>query len=122
LFGAEMPPYVQAVTRRSKLIAASIFTFINLAGAPFAFASGEPLHGAVHVVLLFVGAYWIWGLTSRARREQLPVSQLSDTQLDQLQQSVDAIALDVERIGEAQRYIAKLAAEQAETAPKKPEK
>jgi ABC-type nickel/cobalt efflux system permease component RcnA len=120
LFGAEIPPYVQAVTPRSKLVAASIFTFINLAGAPFALAEGEPLHAAVHVVLLFVGAYWIWRLLPRARQDQLPTGAHADAQLDQLQRAVDAIALDVERIGEAQRYIAKIAAEQAETPPRKP--
>lgn len=35
---------------------------------------------------------------------------------DQLQQSVDAIAVEVERIAEAQRFSAKLLAERSETA------
>jgi hypothetical protein len=111
------------VTRRSKrwLVAAWVFTLINLGGAPFAVASGEPLHAAVHVALLVLGAYWIWRLAPRARRDQLPAAQEADAQLDQLQQSVDAIALDVERIGEAQRFIAKLAAKEAETSPLKPD-
>ena len=37
-------------------------------------------------------------------------------QLEQLQQSVDAIAVEVERIAEAQRFSAKLLAERADTA------
>ena len=36
-------------------------------------------------------------------------------QLEQLQQSVDAIALEVERIAEAQRFSAKLLAERVES-------
>ena len=42
-----------------------------------------------------------------------------DGPLEQLQQSVDAIALEVERIGEAQRYTAKLMADRARTAASK---
>ena len=41
---------------------------------------------------------------------------LGNPRLEQLQQSVDAIALEVERIGEAQRFNAKLQAEQNESA------
>lgn len=42
-----------------------------------------------------------------------PDSQLA--QLEQLQQSVDAIAVEVERIAEAQRFSAKLLAERNES-------
>jgi hypothetical protein len=35
--------------------------------------------------------------------------------MEQLQQSVDAIAIEVERIGEAQRFTAKLKQERTET-------
>jgi Tfp pilus assembly protein PilN len=38
----------------------------------------------------------------------------SNAQLEQLQQSVDAIALEVERIAEAQRFSAKLLSERGE--------
>ena len=37
-----------------------------------------------------------------------------DDRLDHLQQSVDAVAIEVERIGEAQRFSTKLHAERAE--------
>ncbi|MFL5523752.1 MAG: hypothetical protein ACJ8AF_06515 [Gemmatimonadaceae bacterium] len=40
-----------------------------------------------------------------------PPNPLYDQRLDQLQQSVDAIAVEVERIAEAQRFSAKLLAE-----------
>ena len=35
----------------------------------------------------------------------------AETRLEQLQQSIDAVALETERIGEAQRFEAKLRAE-----------
>jgi hypothetical protein len=46
----------------------------------------------------------------------LEVTGTQNTQLEQLQQSVDAIAVEVERIAEAQRFSAKLLAERGEFA------
>lgn len=49
------------------------------------------------------------------KRPAPPMSQLAEARLDQLQQSIDAIAVEVERIAEAQRFSAKLLAERSET-------
>ena len=48
------------------------------------------------------------------RLKPLPRPVPQDDRLEQLQQSVDAIAVEVERIAEAQRFTAKLLAERAE--------
>jgi predicted PurR-regulated permease PerM len=48
------------------------------------------------------------------QRDQPNVLQM-EQRFDQLQQSVDAIAVEVERIAEAQRFSAKLLAERSET-------
>ena len=56
---------------------------------------------------IYVGCKW--AISSTKRREQLP-SARNDARLEQLQQSVDAIAIEVERIAEAQRFSAKLLA------------
>ncbi len=53
------------------------------------------------------------GLQKKPR--SLEVSSAQNLQLEQLQQSVDAIAVEVERIAEAQRFSAKLLAERSET-------
>jgi len=45
-----------------------------------------------------------------------PITDAQSLQLEQLQQSVDAIAVEVERIAEAQRFSAKLLAERADPA------
>lgn len=104
------------MTRRSRLwrVVASLFTLINLAGAGIAVASGEGLHTGVHLALLLLGAFLVWRLAPRADWRDLPSLQTADDRLEQLQQSVDAVALEVERIGEAQRFSAKLHAERTE--------
>jgi hypothetical protein len=57
--------------------------------------------------LIWVG--WRWGVAAARRHSQLP-PPMNDARLEQLQQSVDAIAIEVERIAEAQRFSAKLLA------------
>ncbi|MGI9076026.1 MAG: hypothetical protein ACR2G6_01710 [Gemmatimonadaceae bacterium] len=103
------------MTRRSKLwrVGAWLFTIINVAGAGIAAVGGEAVHTAVHVGLLLLGAYLVWRLAPRAVWQDLPSVQPAQDRLDQLQQSVDAVALEVERIGEAQRFSAEIQAERA---------
>ena len=109
------------MTRRPKLwlALASIFTFINLGGAGFAVAGAEFPHAAVHVALAVVGTFFMWRFASRARAQPSQDTALDDARLDTLQQSLDAIALEVERIGEAQRFTAKLMSERTERTPTK---
>lgn len=102
-------------------IAARIFIGLNVAGGIFAIANGEPMHAMVHAALLVValGGYLMWRIDRRIDRSQPqiigpnPATEL----LDRLQQTVDRIALDVERVGEAQRFQAKLLEQQSEDPP-----
>ncbi|HEY8165514.1 MAG TPA: hypothetical protein VIF83_08175 [Gemmatimonadaceae bacterium] len=100
-------------------LAAAAYVFINVAGAGYAVAMGEPRHAAVHVGLLILGfiGYPVWRRWSQTERQEAPRAIEAEKQLEYLQQSVDAIALEVERIGEAQRFNEKLRAEM----PDKPE-
>jgi hypothetical protein len=109
------------MTRRYRIwrLIAALFAALNAGGAVFALMSGEPLHAALHVVLL-VFTYLGWKLAARSGRLGLPNAQPVDERLEHLQQSLDAIAIDVERIGEAQRYAAKVLAERARESPPKP--
>jgi hypothetical protein len=66
------------------------------------------------IIVLLVGSLAIIGVaTAYAVRGLKRVSRIppSDERLEHLQQSVDAIAVEVERIAEAQRFSAKLLAE-----------
>lgn len=94
-------------------VAAALFTVVNLAGVGYAVAVGEAPHASLHVVLSLLGAYALWRMTRIAERGA-PADMPSDDRLDHLQQSIDAVAIEVERIGEAQRFTTKLQAERAE--------
>lgn len=71
--------------------------------------------GVIAVIVAAVAALagvWVitkWGLAS-AKRKELGSPYRDDARLEQLQQSVDSIAIEVERIAEAQRFSAKLLA------------
>jgi hypothetical protein len=100
-------------------VGAAIFVVINVGGAVIAAAQREPMHAGVHVALLLLGAaaYLVWRPDTRAQREDLSLTARADERLSYLQQSVDAIALEVERIGEAQRFNEKLRAQPGDASP-----
>jgi hypothetical protein len=64
-----------------------------------------------------LSAIFVWlmrGLKRKTTTGELP-NPLYEQRFDQLQQSVDAIAVEVERIAEAQRFSAKLLAERSDS-------
>lgn len=78
---------------------------------------GEPMHAAVHAVLTVLGGV-AWGVLRRrpsAESDALP--EETRERLKHLEQSVDALAIGVERVGEAQRYQTKILDEKAKAAP-----
>ena len=99
------------------------FIIINIGGAAFAIAMGEPIHAVSHAALLLVGYVgWLVGPWRRGQEPApLPAQQLSDERIEYLQQSVDAVALEVERLGESQRFNEKLRAVRDQIPPKKEE-
>lgn len=96
-------------------VVAALFTVINLVGAGYAVARGEGPHASVHVVLSLLGAYALWRLAPIAGWRDAPTDLPADDRLEHLQQSVDAVAIEVERIGEAQRFNTRLQTERSET-------
>jgi hypothetical protein len=110
------------MTTRSKLwtSAAGLYAFINAGGLAFAWAQGEEMHAMLHLFLLLLGVagYVGWRLARRgAAPDHLPSAELPEQKLEYLQQSVDAMALELERVGEAQRFAEKLRVEKGETPP-----
>ena len=104
------------MTRRSKIwrVVAALFAVGNLAGAAYAAVLGEGLHTGAHIALMLLGAYVVWRLAPNSETQAYASDLPIDDRVEQLQQSVDAVAIEVERIGEAQRFSAKLQAERAE--------
>ena len=113
------------MSRRSKLwawAAVGFYTFINVGGLVFAWAQDEEMHAMLHLFLLLLGAagYVGWRLARRGRTgQELPPAQVGEARIEYLQQSIDAMALELERIGEKQRFSDKLRVEQGETPPLK---
>jgi hypothetical protein len=102
------------------LVVASLFALLNLGAAGVAAVAGEALHTVAHIALSLLGAYFVWRLGLLLRQHLLPSSSWREPRLERLQQALDAIGLEVERIGEAQRFTAKIVAERAHAASPKP--
>ena len=103
-------------------VLAVIFTLGNVAGAVYAAAMGEIRHASLHVLLSVVGALVSWALIGSrgsgtgagALRTPGSSGELG-SHLSNLEQSLDAIAVEVERVGENQRYMTKVLTEQERT-------
>ena len=63
------------------------------------------------------GVMLVFGVASRLLRRmmsQVPAPRVDDQRLARLEQAVDAIAIEVERISESQRFISKLLGERSQ--------
>lgn len=115
---------------RSKLwtTVAAIFTVVNVAGAVMAATQGEAMHASVHALLSLVGAYLVWrlapwrsdmGADRELEHRQDPLTASTppglSNRLTHLEQAVDAVAIEVERIGEGQRFITRAFADKSPT-------
>jgi hypothetical protein len=98
------------MTRRTKLWfgGAVLFAVLNAAGAVVALVMDGISHAAGHVLLAFIGGYVAWRIAARPGSEPAPSERVFDDRLEGLQQSLDALAVEVERVGENQRFVTKL--------------
>lgn len=96
-------------------IAAVLFLVVNAGGAVLAFVQGEQMHAEMHLALF--GAAFVGYVFSRAAQSRngdpLPLES-GDQRVGELQRSVDAMSLELERLGEAQRYRERLEVERKE--------
>jgi hypothetical protein len=77
------------------------------------------------LVFIGVGARYVWRRTSRAA---LPAPRADNDRLQRIEEAVDTMAVEIERMSEAQRFTAKLllergsdAAQAQESQPKLPD-
>lgn len=99
--------------RRSTLglVATVVYILINAAGAVYAAYMAEPMHASLHVALLLPGAWVLSRL--RATRAAAAAAAVGGPdgfdavpdRLTNLEQSIDAVAIEVDRIGEGQRFM-----------------
>ncbi|HEX5973240.1 MAG TPA: hypothetical protein VFY85_15000 [Gemmatimonadaceae bacterium] len=107
------------------LVLAVLFTLVNIGGGVYAGVMGEARHAGLHVVLAAIGLYLTSVLVARRRLDGAPPLSAAGTappelssRLTHLEQSLDAIAVEVERVGEGQRFMARLFSERREKEPK----
>jgi hypothetical protein len=94
---------------------ATLFTLVNAFSAGYYMSDSG--HALLHGALTVAGVYWVWWLAVRAWRQQRPPAlPAGEDRLERLQLSMDAVAVEVERIGEAARFVSKLEAEQKDKA------
>ena len=102
------------------LVLAVLFTLANIGGGVYAAAMHERQHTVLHIVLTIVGAWTTWQILARRRASASALAQGDarprelTSRLSNLEQSLDAIAVEVERVGEGQRYMTQLFAEHSE--------
>lgn len=92
------------------MVVAVLFTVGNVASAVYAAFLSEQLHTAAHVALAFLGVYWVRWLNRGQPERGESNATLEASRIEALEQSIDAVALEVERLGEAQRFAEKLQA------------
>jgi len=76
----------------------------------------DPADAFVAIILITSIAYTVVSVTKLLigrRASQKPADPLADARLARLEHAVDAIALEIERISEGQRFTTKLLSEQA---------
>lgn len=91
---------------RAWIPVAWLLSAVNVGAVWFAARPGEPWHATIHAllgVLLGVGAQRLM-----ARRALSAQAALGDDREAHLEQAIDAIAVELERVGEGQRFVAKL--------------
>lgn len=103
------------------LVVAVLFVLINAGGGLYALRMEEGWHALTHFLLLVPGGFWM-GWLMRKRRA-VPNSEIepdyAEARLQRIEQIVESVAVDVERVGEAQRYMTRVLteSESPETSP-----
>ena len=104
------------------LVLAVLFTLVNIGGGVYAGLMGEVRHAGLHAALALAGVYVTWLVIARRRfagaaGELAAAGSASPelaSRLTSLEQSLDAIAVEVERVGEGQRFMTRLFTERSE--------
>lgn len=84
----------------------------NLVAVWFAALPAEPWHATIHALLAVLFGLGAQRLEARRRasvRDAEPA--LADDRMRRLEQAIDSMAVELERIGEGQRFVTKLLAE-----------
>ncbi len=83
----------------------------NLGAVWFAARPAEPWHATIHALLAVLFGVGAQRLMARQRPSLRAQTAIGDDREKRLEQAIDAIAVELERVGEGQRFVTKLLAE-----------
>ena len=69
--------------------------------------------GVIAAFIAAMSVIWVGTRLALHRTKPRPLAPVSDERFERLEQAVDAIAIEIERMSEAQRFTAKLLTERA---------
>jgi hypothetical protein len=93
----------------------------NLVAVWFAALPAEPWHATIHALLAVLFGLGAQRLMAR-QRGLLPAEPvLGDDRMRRLEQAIDSMAVELERIGEGQRFVTKLLAERGRELDRSPQ-
>ena len=109
---------------RAWIVVASLISLVNLVAVWFAAQPGEPWHATAHALLALLFGLGAQRLALRDKRSadagavtRQELEGRLATESNQVARAVDAIAVEVERIGEGQRFLTKLLKEREDRSP-----
>jgi hypothetical protein len=76
----------------------------NLVSIWFAARPGEPWHATIHGALALGFGLWAQRRLLREEKREPALTGVADDRLARIENSIDAVAVEVERIGEMERF------------------
>jgi len=96
---------------RAWIPTAWVLALINLGSVWFAARPGETWHATGHALFAVLFALGAQRLTARRRALLHPEPALGGDRIKGLEYAIDAIAVELERVGEGQRFVTKMLAD-----------
>jgi hypothetical protein len=94
---------------RAWIPVAWLLSITNVGAVWFAARPAEPWHATIHALLAVL--FGVGAQRLMARSSVSAQTALGDDREQRLEQAIDAIAVELERVGEGQRFVTKLLAE-----------
>ena len=91
-----------------------VLSAANVVSVWFAAQPAEPWHATIHAALAVGFAFWAQRRIERQQRLEPRSTGLANERLDRIEGAIDSVALEVERIGEMERFASKILAARAE--------
>ena len=96
---------------RAWIPVAWLLSIVNVGAVWFAAVPAEPMHATVHAALAVLFGVGAQRLMARQQPSMRAQAGIEDDREQRLEQAIDAIAVELERVGEGQRFVSKLLAD-----------